>query len=319
MYFSFYTDMKGILVEIAKTKGLIVAPFTPFAADGEQNLKLIPEYANLLVRNGMSGAFVCGTSAEGQSLGTRERLAQAEAWLQAAPKGFKIIVHAGANSLPEVKQILKHAQEKGAQAAAFVAPCFFKPADAQALAAYCADIAKAAPELPLYYYNIPALSGVNIPVLDFLAAVDGKVPNFAGVKYTYENLMDYSQCVEFAGGKYDILFGRDEILLCSLTLGAQGAVGSTFNFAAPLYLDIIKRYYDGDMTGAKGLQVRSHELLRALFTQGVHPLSAQRAVMRRLGLNLGESRLPLTPVGAEGYRKIEAALDVVRFDDYRCR
>jgi len=306
-------------MKIVKIEGLVSAPFTPFAADGEVNLSQVGPYAALLARNGVAGAFVCGSSGEGQSLDVAERMALTEAWLKEAPKGLKIIAHVGTNSLPDLKRLLAHAQEKGAYAAGFLAPSYHKPPTVKALADYIAEAAKAAPELPLYFYNIPSMTGVNFPVVELLEELDGRVPNFAGVKYTYENLMDYSQCLEFKDRRYDMLFGRDELLLCALTLGAKGAVGSTFNFAAPLYLKVIERYNAGDIVGANVMQTKSHAMLRALFGQGVPPLLAQRAAMRLVGIDCGEARLPLPKLSAADHAKIAKAMESVGFSDYCCR
>lgn len=306
-------------MKIVKIEGLVSAPFTPFAADGEVNLSQVGPYAALLARNGVAGAFVCGSSGEGQSLDVAERMALTEVWLKEAPKGLKIIAHVGTNSLPDLKRLLAHAQEKGAYAAGFLAPSYHKPPTVKALADYIAEAAKAAPELPLYFYNIPSMTGVNFPVVELLEELDGRVPNFAGVKYTYENLMDYSQCLEFKARRYDMLFGRDELLLCALTLGAKGAVGSTFNFAAPLYLKVIERYNAGDIVGANVMQTKSHAMLRALFGQGVPPLLAQRAAMRLVGIDCGEARLPLPKLSAADHAKIAKAMESVGFSDYCCR
>jgi len=306
-------------MNVEKITGLIAAPFTPFTADGEVNLSLIEAYADMLFRNGVSGAFVCGSSGEGQSMSIAERIAVAEAWLKAAPKGFKIIVHAGSNSLPDVKTLLAHAQAKGAYAGGVLAPSYHKPSKVADLARWFADIAKAAPELPVYYYHIPSMTGVNFPVIDLLNELDGKVPNFAGVKYTYENLMDYSQCLEFKNRRYDMLFGRDELLHSSMLMGARGAVGSTFNFAAPLYLDIIAKTMAGNHEEANRLQTQAHTMLSSIFGLGIHPLCVQKGVMRFIGIECGNPRLPLAPLSSDDYSRIAKALENAHFSSYCCR
>ena len=306
-------------MKIKKIEGLIAAPFTPMESDGGINFKMIGPYAELLARNGIAGAFVCGSAGEGHSMSVEERMKVGEAWIKESPKGFKVIVHAGANSLPDVKKLLAHAQSAGAFAGGLMAPSYYKPANPKALADYFEEVAKASPELPLYYYNIPSMSGVKFPMIDFLEAVDGRIPNFVGIKYTYEDLMDYSQCLEFKGGKYDLLFGRDEILLCSMTLGAKGAIGSTFNFAAPLYVKIIESYNAGDLATAKKLQLKSHEMIRALFSQDVAALPAQKEVMREIGIDCGDARLPFAKLTTEDRRKIQKAMESTGFEEYRCR
>ena len=97
-----------------KIKGLINAPFTPFHADGSLNLDPIPEYAALLVRNGLKGVFINGSSGEGYMLDEQERMQVAEAWMKAAPAGFKVIVHVGSTCVKSSRRLAAHAQEIGA-------------------------------------------------------------------------------------------------------------------------------------------------------------------------------------------------------------
>lgn len=125
---------------------------------------------------------------------------------------------------------------------------------------FCAGIAVAAPKLPLYYNQIPTMTGVSLPCADFLAAARDRIPNLAGVKFTYENLMDYLACVEFPEGRYDACFGRDEILLAGLSLGAAGAIGSTHNYAAPIYLRLMEAFHRGDL-GRRGRSNRGRSFL----------------------------------------------------------
>jgi N-acetylneuraminate lyase len=306
-------------MKLNKIEGLISAPFTPFDAEGKINLKMIGPYADLLSRNGIAGAFVCGSSGEGQLMDVAERIAVTEEWLKVAPKGFKVIVHVGTNSLPDIKRLMAHAQAKGAHSAGLLSPSYHKPGSVKWLAEYFAEVAASAPELPVYFYNIPSMTGVNFPMIELLEALDGRVPNFAGVKYTYEDIMDYSRCLEFNGRKYDMLFGRDELLLCAWAIGAKGAVGSTFNFAAPLYLDVIKRYEAGDIEGSNAMQCKSHKMLRALFGQGIAPLAAQKAVMRLIGIDCGDTRLPLPKLSKDDHAKIAKAMESAGFSEYRCR
>src|SRR5688500_3533376 len=103
-----------------KLKGLIAAPHTPFHEDGSLNLEMIPKQAAWLAKNGVLGAFICGTTGEGSSLTTEERLAVANRWVQSAPATLKVIVHAGHNSLEEAKGIAAHAEQIGAHAVAAI-------------------------------------------------------------------------------------------------------------------------------------------------------------------------------------------------------
>ena len=170
-----------------KIHGLIDAPFTPFYANGEVNYKPIRAYADLLARNGLKGVFINGSSGEGYMLTEEERMLLAEAWVKAVPKDFKVIVHVGSTCVKSSRRLAEHAQKIGAWGIGAMAPPFPKVNRIEELVKYCEEIACGAPNLPFYFYHIPAFNGAYLPMLDFLKAVDGRIPNFAGIKYTFES------------------------------------------------------------------------------------------------------------------------------------
>ncbi len=200
-------------MHIEHLTGLIAAPPTAMGADGSVELDTIERQAEALVSGGVRGAFVCGTTGESMSLTTAERLSVAERWCAVAPEGFGVIVHAGHTCLSDCREIAAHAQECGARAIAAMPPFFFRPADVDALVAVGAEVAAAAPGLPFYYYHIPGMTGVYLKMADYLPAAAKAIPTLAGMKFTYEDLMDYHRCLALEGGRFNMLFGRDEILL----------------------------------------------------------------------------------------------------------
>lgn len=297
--------------------GLIAAPFTPFRPDGELALDMISRQAALLAHNRVDGAFVCGTTGEGASLTSDERRRVVEAWRKVTPPQVKLVVHVGHLSQRESCQLAAHAAEVGADAIATIAPSFFRPTGIDELVGWCEPIAAAAPNLPFYYYHMPAMTGVNFLVADFLAAADGRIPTLAGVKFTHENLMDYGLSGEFGGGRYSMLFGRDEILLAGLSLGAAGAVGSTYNFAAPLYQRILRAFEARDYDSARADQSRAQQFITVLQNHG--GLAAGKAVMALIGVDCGPTRLPLRSVSPEKQTAMRAELEAIGFFDYCCK
>lgn len=296
-----------------KLKGLIAAPFTPMMADGSLNLSIIPEYYAMLRHNGVSGAFISGSTGEGVSLTIKEKMQVAEAWASASHSDsfFKIITLLGGNCLADAKELARHAEDSGLYAVAYTAPSYFKPASLEALAACCAEVAAAAPLLPFYYYHIPVLTGVNFSMYDFLRQVHGHIPNFAGIKYTHEDFMDFQSCLSFAGGEYDMLWGRDENMLAALSLGAKGSVGSTFNYAAPLYLKLIKAFEQGDLATATQYQQLAINMIRLLGKYG--GIATGKAFMRLIGIDCGEFRLPVRNMSSEEYRLFRKDTEELRF------
>lgn len=293
----------------SKLTGLIAAPHTPFHEADTINFDLIRKQAQWLAENHVTGAFVCGTTGEWSSLTTSERLAIAERWITAAPRDLKVIVHAGHNCLSDAQLIAAHAEKNRAYAVAAMAPDYFRPTTLAGLVEICAEIASAAPNIPFYYYHMPSMNGVGFAVIDFLRAAAGRIPNLAGVKYTFENLMDYRQCVAFENGRFDMLFGRDEIMLAALAMGAEGFVGSTYNFAAPVYHQVIKAYRAGDIALAQICQTKAIEMIAALSRHG--GMSAGKAVMKMHGIDCGPVRLPLQVVSDAAYDKLRAELQTL--------
>lgn len=151
-----------------KIKGLIDAPFTPFYENGEVNYEPIEAYAKLLVKNGLKGVFINGSSGEGYMLTDEERMKLAERWVEVAPSGFKVIVHVGSTCVKASHKLAAHAQKIGAWGIGAMASPFPKVNRIEELVKYCEEIASGAPELPFYYYHIPAFNGAFLPMVELL-------------------------------------------------------------------------------------------------------------------------------------------------------
>src|SRR4029079_6798175 len=145
------------------------------------------------------------------------------------------------------------------------------------LLACCAQIAGAAPSLPFYFYDIPSMTGVRLSVPEFLAAAADRVPSLAGVKFTNPDLMAFQQCLRVRDGRFEILWGTDEYLLAAVAVGGAGAVGSTYNFAAPVYTRLISDFSKGDLAAARAEQYRSVQLVSLLASFGF--MAAAKATM----------------------------------------
>jgi N-acetylneuraminate lyase len=294
-------------------RGLVAAPFTPFDANGALNLAMIPRLADHYAATGVSGAFVCGTTGEGSSMSNEERMIAAGAWREATAGKLNLIVHVGHNSLADARALAAHAEKIGAEAVAAIAPCFFRPDSVSGLVDWCAGVAGAAPGTPFYYYHMPAMTGVNFAMVDFAPLAAKRIPNFGGIKFTHENIMDFSGALAAGAGAYDVLFGRDEILLSALVMGATGAVGSTYNYAAPIYNRVIKAYNAGDMAAARAEQMKSIQFIEVFCRYGGMP--ANKAIMKLIGLDCGPVRPPLPQITPAQEAALKADLEGIGFFD----
>ena len=295
-----------------KIKGFISAPFTPMNDDRSVNLDIIQDYSDYYVRNGVDGAFICGTSGEGFLLSLEERKKVAEKWIDSCPDDFKPIIHVGGPGVGDSKILAQHASEIGAFGIGTIAPVFFKPARVDELVEYCEALAAAAPELPFYFYHMPGYTGVNLSMVDFLEQAYGRIPNLAGIKYTHENLYEFSQCMLVKNGHYDMLHGQDETLLAGLALGATGGVGGTYNHAMGLYIDIKAAFMKGDFETARNLQAKSQAFINILIRYRGNVIAGKR-IMKFLGLDLGPNRIPIQNITPEEEKRLKEDLEDIGF------
>lgn len=283
--------------KFAPIRGLIAAPHTPFTPDGDVDFERIPDQIRILSKQGLAGVFVNGTTGEGLSLTSAERQSILELWTGLAPARLKVIVHVGHHSQREAAALAEHAAAHGAYGISAMGPSFLKPPGAYELAEFCHAIAAAAPQLAFYYYHIPSLSGVNLPMVDFLSAAKDRIPNLAGIKFTHGDLFEYQRCRAADDGSFDILWGLDEALLGALAVGASGAVGSTYNYAAPTYLRMIEAFNRGDHETARRCSLDAVRLVEVLIKFGV--LASGKAIMSMHGVDCGPPRSPLAPLTAD--------------------
>jgi N-acetylneuraminate lyase len=295
--------------------GLIVAAHTPFHADGSLNLAIVEKQAEHFIKHKLLAAFIGGTTGECSSLTLEERLALAERWIEVTHgTALRVIVHVGGNCLEDAKTLATQAGKLGASAISALAPCYFKPRDATTLVDCMATIASAAPLLPFYYYEIPTWTGLTLSPSEFLARGAEQIPNLAGLKFTSSNLIEYQLCRNLSGGTFDVPFGIDEMLLGGLALGAKGAVGSTYNIAAPIYQRMLAAFASNDLPSAQREQMRSVQLIQLLASQGF--MGAVKAVMEMLGVPVGPARLPNGNLTAEQKSELRSKLDQLGFFDW---
>lgn len=296
--------------------GLFAAPFTAFNESGEIDLDIIGSQFSALSANAVSGAIVCGTTGESSSLTNIERMAVLEEWCKAArtTPEFDVIAHVGHTSLKDCVELTRHAVEAGADVIASLPPYYFRPESVGDLLDFFSEIAAAAANLPFYYYHMPSMTGVNFDVFDILSELNGRIPNFAGVKYTYEDLYDLARCMDLSNGRYDILCGRDEILLACLALGTTGAVGSTYNYIAPVYIKMIAAFEAGDLVAARQMQKVSRDVIAIMVKYGGLPAAKQ--IMKLVGLNCGDARTPLAKLSADAGESMAQELKAAGFYEY---
>jgi N-acetylneuraminate lyase len=300
---------------ISKLSGLVAATHTPFHTDHSLNLNAIEPQAAHLLAKGVGAVFIGGTTGESHSLTLVERLALTARWLQVASgTPLRVIVHVGSNCLEDARALAAQAGQLGANAISALAPSYFKPRSLEALIASAAYVAAAAPATPFYFYDIPTMTGVNLSMPDFLAQAPARIPTLAGIKFSNSDLLAYQLCLRANDGAWDLPWGFDEVLLGALACGATSAVGSSYNFAAPIYVRLMSAFAAGELANAREEQFRSVRLIQLVAGYGY--MSAAKAIMTMLGVPVGPARLPHTELTPEQVSRLRAELERLGFFDW---
>jgi len=274
-------DIKGML---------IAATFTPFKKNLELDTSKIENLVEKLIKLGIEGFFVAGTTGEGLSLTVEERMKLFESFCKSSSGRAKVIAHVGALSLQDAKKLAKYASDIGLDGVSALLPFYYKNVGIEQYVEFINEVAKAAKDLAFYLYHIPSLTGLNIDLHKFLTQATSTVSNFAGVKYSSPDLMQLMTLKENFPD-LEFYFGVDEMMMHALPLKVDGFIGSTYNFAPRLYKQLIEAFQRNDIDQATKFQRLSLKMVQVLNSFGGLP--AFKAVMKLLGLDHGVCRPPL--------------------------
>ncbi|XP_068930779.1 N-acetylneuraminate lyase [Petaurus breviceps papuanus] len=220
-----------------------------------------------------------------------------------------VIVHVGALSLKDSQDLAQHAAEIGADGIAVIAPFFFKPVNKDALIAFLKEVAAAAPEVPFYYYHIPALTGVKIRAEELLNGIQDQIPTFQGLKFSDVDLLDFGQCVDQNSQRqFALLFGVDEQLLSALAMGATGAVGSTYNYLGKKTNQMLEAFERQDLSLALNYQLCIQKFMNYVIKLGLGVAQTKAIITFVSGIQMGPPRLPLQKASEEFTLNAEAKL-----------
>jgi len=299
------------LSDRSRLTGLVAATHSPFHADGSLNPAQVEHQAEFLTQHGVRTVFISGSTGESHSLTVEERLQLTTRWMEVTRgSSLRVVVHVGSNCLADAATLARHAEQSGAAAVAALSPSYFKPRDVGTLIACAAQVAAAAPATPFYFYDIPVLTGVSLSMPEFLSRGRETIPNLVGLKFTNPDLLAYQCCLN-ADGEFDLPWGCDEFLLAALAFGATGAVGSTYNFAAPIYQRVILSFERGDLPAARKDQYRAVQMIQVLARHGF--IGATKVVMRLLGVDVGPARLPNAQFSPEQTAALHRELESLGF------
>lgn len=284
-----------------KFQGIYPALLTPFDAAGRLNEESVGLLIDHLLKYGVDGFYVGGSTGEGLLMQPQERRRLTEVVIQAVSGRAKVIVHVGANATDEAAALARHAAEVGADAVSTVPPLYFR-VDENAVVEHYRRVAAAG--LPLIAYHIPSLTGQHLTPEMLRRLME--IPHFAGVKFTDSDFFTLRNLIEDGCGRLTFFNGFDEMMLCGLVMGADGGIGSTYNVMPEAFVHLYQAFREGKLRAAQEVQFRITAAVRAMLR---YPLMGLlKAMLTRRGIPMGEPRRPLPPAPPGAAEEIEETL-----------
>jgi len=297
------------MMEPLRMRGLVAAVVTPMNAKGDLDLSVVPRVVDYLASKGITGIYIAGSTGEGMSLTDEERRGVAEAYVGAAKGRMKSFVQVGHNSLRASADLAGHAESIGADAVSATPTGYFKVSGEAELVEGLLPIVEAAPKTPFYYYHIPFLSGVNLDPIKLTDISMDRLPTFCGIKYSDGASLHNLPLLESVAPGLEFLSGSDEAYLMSFAQGYKAAVGSTYNYAAPIYNNVRKSLSVGDFKRAQVWQKHALEMITAMFeTCG---RSSLKVMMQMVGIDCGPVRRPIDPASPDQIIALRKRLDTM--------
>ncbi|WP_051426469.1 dihydrodipicolinate synthase family protein [Jiangella gansuensis] len=282
---------------------------TPFRADQSLAAEVVPAQARQLRRLGIDGAFVGGTTGESMALTVDERAELITAWAKERGDGLLLGAHVGDLSVVDARRLARHAADAGVDMIAAVAPFYGEPPSVGAIVDYLAEIAAAAPDVPLCYYHIPSMTGLRAAPSAVVAEAAGLIPSLTSVKFTDGDLLEFIRTRE-AAENVRVYFGRDELLPAAVACGATGAIGSLYNLLAPVARQVRASVLAGDIERALALHRPFREIAAVADRWG--SIVVVKELINRFGPDAGPARTPWGRLSGEAQAAVDALLTSLR-------
>lgn len=282
-------------------KGSLVALITPFK-DGKVDEAGFKSFVDWQIAEGTSGLIPCGTTGESPTLSHQEHMHVTEMCIEVAAGRVPVMAGAGSNNTDEAISLAVHAKKAGADAALVVTPYYNKPTQ-KGLYEHFKAVHDAA-DLPIYIYNIPGRSIVDMSV-ETMAKL-AKLPNIVGVKDATADLARPMLTRLAIDGDFCQLSGEDATAVPFLAGGGDGCISVTCNIAPRLCSDMHLAWQNGDLETCMALQDRLMPVHSAMFCES-SPGPVKYAA-ELLGLCSSATRLPLTTISDSSKEAVRSAL-----------
>jgi len=290
--------------------GLFPAFYAGYDSRGEVSPSAVRSLTRYLIKKGIKGTYVCGSSGECIYQSVAERKKTLEAVMEEAQGSPLVIAHVAANNTRDSIELAAHAQSLGVDAIAAIPPIYFHLSDS-AIADYWNAISSAAPDTPFLIYHIPALAGVSLslPLLRTMR----ENPRLFGVKCSSPLPQDILQFKNTAGQNLVVYNGTDEQYAAGFAMGADGGIGGTYAVMPELFIRLDSLLKAGNIPAAVSLQRKIDDVI-SLICGGRSNLYAvmKEVLLRRDGIDLGGVRAPLPALFPEDSERVNQVISLIQ-------
>lgn len=286
-----------------KMKGIFPALVTPLREDGSIAQDALEKIIEVNLQKGVTGFYVGGSTGESYLLSMVERKELIEKIVGIVNGRGKVIANIGVFATCHGIEMAKTAESLGVDAISAVPPFYFK-FSMDELIQYYNDIAEAV-SVPMIVYNIPAMSGVSFSSeqIEKLLSND----RIAGMKHTSFDLFQLQRVIREYPEK-SIFIGHDEIFLSAYSIGAEAAIGSTFNFMAEKFVKMAALFKEKKMEEALDIQNQVNQVVEVLSEIGV--FKGIKAALELQGIDCGVCRKPFQPLKKEQIEKLRTVMEL---------
>ena len=282
--------------------GIFTALLTPFNADYSINDDSLNKLVEFNIESGINGFYVGGSTGEAMLMTQEERKHILKSVKEAAGDRVRLIAHVGSTCTDFAVDLALYAKELGYDAVSAVAP-FYYGHTLQAVKQYYYDIAAAA-DMPLFIYNFPGSNGFGLTA-DIAAEMFEADDRLAGIKHTSTDLFTLRQVKQRIPGAV-VFNGFDEICLAGLSMGADGAIGSTYNFMGSKFVALYNAFRSGEIEKSQKLQNEACEIIAVMCRYGV--FQCEKEILTLMGIDMGQCRRPFLPLSPEGKKAVSELL-----------
>jgi N-acetylneuraminate lyase len=289
--------------------GVWPALITPLDSTEQVNVPVTRRLVDHLIQAGIGGLYVCGGTGEGILLPKDVRKRMAETVIEQTDGRVPILVHVGAVATADAIGLARHAEQAGADGIAAVPPFYYSVGFGGIKEHY--ELIAGASSLPFYLYYIPSTTGVTLKAEEMWDLC--QIENVRGFKYSAFDMYLLEQILEMSDRTLNVFSGPDQLFAPMLTVGVDGAIGTTYNLLPRHFVRIYEAFRRADIEQARQLQSQANRVIDTFLVHGGLP--AVKEIMRMLGFDCGQCRRPFRPLDANEVSALRTDLERIGFWD----